>query len=103
MFKLKEYRGVIFQDTGEWCKSWRGTDLSVQNWHEEFNDFGPEHSKISKSFLLVGCLWPNYIIFELTKSRGVMFDSTEDWCKIWRKTNLCFQKWHEEFGKVSQA
>ena len=32
-----------------------------------------------------------------------MFDGTEDWCKRWRKTDLCFQKWHEEFGKFSQA
>ena len=28
-----------------------------------------------------------------------MFDGTEDWCKIWRKTGLCFLEWHEEFGK----
>ena len=27
-----------------------------------------------------------------------MFDGNEDWCKIWRKTVLCFQKWQEEFG-----
>ena len=30
-----------------------------------------------------------------------MFDGTEDWCKIWRKTDLYFLKWHEEFGKFS--
>ena len=24
-----------------------------------------------------------------------MFDGTEYWCKIWRKNDLCFQKWHE--------
>ena len=35
------------------------------------------------------------------KYRGVMFDSTEYWCKIWRETDLCFQKWHEEFSKFS--
>ena len=28
-----------------------------------------------------------------------MFDGTEDWCKIWSKTGLCFLEWHEEFGK----
>ena len=22
-----------------------------------------------------------------------MFDCTQDWCKFWRKTGLCFQKW----------
>ena len=30
-----------------------------------------------------------------------MFDGIEDWCKIWRKTDLHFQKWHEEFHKFS--
>ena len=38
-------------------------------------------------------------MFELKKYRGVMFDSNEDWCKIWRKTDLYFLKWHEEFCK----
>ena len=28
-----------------------------------------------------------------------MFDGTEYQCNIWRKTDLCFQKWHEEFSK----
>ena len=39
-------------------------------------------------------VWPK-------KVQGVMFDSTENWCKIWRKTDFCFQKWHEEFEKFS--
>ena len=30
-----------------------------------------------------------------------MFDGTEVWYKIWRKTDLCFLKWYEEFGKFS--
>ena len=32
---------------------------------------------------------------------GVKFDGTEYWYNIWRKTDLCFQKWHEEFSKFS--
>ena len=28
-----------------------------------------------------------------------MFDCTEGWCKIWRKSDLCFLNWHEEFTK----
>ena len=32
-----------------------------------------------------------------------MFDGTEDWCKIWSKTDLCFQKLYDKFGKLSQA
>ena len=75
--------------------------MSVQNWHEEFSEFWPKHSKISKICPLMGYLWPKYIIFELTKYRGVTFDDTENWCKIWRKTDMCFQKWHEEFGNLS--
>ena len=74
---------------------------SVQNWHEEFDKFWPEQLKISKICTLTGCFWPKYIMFELKKYRGVMFDGTEYWCKIWRKTDLCFQKWHEEFCKFS--
>ena len=30
-----------------------------------------------------------------------MFDDTEYWCKFWRKIDLFFQKWHEQFGKFS--
>ena len=38
---------------------------------------------------------------DLKKYRGVIFHDTEGWCKIWRKTDLWFGKWHEEYGKVS--
>ena len=88
-------------DTEELRKIWRGIDLSVQNWHEEFDEFWPKHSKIQKICTLMSCFRPKSIMFEVTKYKGVMFDGTEDWCKIWRKTDLCFQKWHEEFGKFS--
>ena len=33
--------------------------------------------------------------------RGVIFNDTQDSSKIWRKTDLCFLKWHREFGKFS--
>ena len=49
----------------------------------------------------MGCLWPKYIMFELKNYMGDMFDDTKYWCKILRKTDFCFQKWHEEFGKFS--
>ena len=75
--------------------------LVVSNWHEKFYKFWPKHSNVSKICTLMGSFWPKYIMFELKKYRGVMFDGTEDWCKIWRKTDLCFLKWHEEFGKFS--
>ena len=40
-------------------------------------------------------------MFDLKKYRGVIFHDTEGWCKIWRKTDLWFGKWHEEYGKFS--
>ena len=38
-------------------------------------------------------------MFELRKYRAVIFHDTEEWCRICRKTDLCFEKWKEEFGK----
>ena len=102
LFELKKDRGVIVHDTEEWCKIWRGIDLLFQNWYEEFDKFWPKHSKVSKTYTLMGPFWPKYIMFELKKYRGIMFDRTKDWCKIWRKTDFRFQKWHEEFGKFSK-
>ena len=29
----------------------------------------------------------------------LMFHDNEEWCKIWRGTNLPFQNWHEEMDK----
>ena len=33
------------------------------------------------------------------KLRRVMSHGTEEWRKVWKKTNSWFQKWHEEFGE----
>ena len=101
MYELKIYRGVMCHGNEEWCKIWRGLDLSVQNWHEECNKFWPEHSKTSKICFLMGCFWAKYIMFELIKYRGVMLDDTRDWCRVWRKTDVCFQKLHDEFDRFS--
>ena len=95
------YIGFISNDTEELWKIWRGIDLSFQNWHKEFDEFWFKISKVSKIYTLMGCFWPKYIMFELKKYRGHIFNKTEVWCKIWRKTDLWFGKWHEEFGKFS--
>ena len=70
VYELKIYRGAMCHDNEEWCEIWRGIDLSVQHWHEEFKKF-----------------WSR-----------VMFHGTVDWCKIWRKTDLYFQWWHENLS-----
>ena len=101
IYVFRIYRGVILNDNEKRCKIGSGIVLSFQKWREEFHEFWPEQSKISKICTLTDCLWPKYVMFELKKYRGIMFDSTEYWGKIWRKTEFCFQKWHEEFGKFS--
>ena len=101
MDELKIYRAVMCNDTEKWWKIWRGIDLPFQNWHKELDKFWLEHSRVSKSFTLMGCFWPEFIIFELNKYKGVIFHDTTDWCKIWKKRDLWFGKWQEEFGKFS--
>ena len=67
LLDLKKYRGVIFHETEEGYKIWRGIDLPFQNWHKEFDKFWPEHSNVSKIFFLMGSFWAKYILFELKK------------------------------------
>ena len=44
----------------------RGIDLSVQNWHEEFDKFWHEQSKISNMCTLTGFFWTKYVMFKLS-------------------------------------
>ena len=40
-------------------------------------------------------------MFDLKKCRRDIYHDIEDWCKIWRKTDLWFGKRREEYGKFS--
>ena len=42
-----------------------------------------------------------YNVWDKKGTGRVMFDGNQDWYKVWRKTDLWFGKWHEEFGKFS--
>ena len=99
-FQLKKYRGVISNDTEEWCKIWRKTNLLFRKW-QEFGEFWSEHSNVLKICTLTGPFHPEYLTFDLKKCRGVIFHDPGEWCKISRKTGLWFGKRHEEFGKFS--
>ena len=80
-----------------------GIELSFQIWHEKFDEFWPEYSKVSKVCVLMDSFWPKNIMPELKKYRGVMFVSNYVWCKILRKW-LSKMAWGpEEFGKYLQA
>ena len=100
LFELKKYRGVILHETEEGYKIWRGINSSFQNWHKEFDKIWPEHSKVSKIFILMGSFWAKYILFELKKYRGVILHETEEGYKIWRGIDSSFQNWHKEFDKI---
>ena len=92
LFELKKYRRVIFHETEEGYKIWRGIYLSFENWHKKFDKIWPEHSKVSKIFILMGSFWAKYILFELKKYIGVIFHENEEGNKIWRRINLLFQR-----------
>ena len=102
---------VIQNFKKNWLVVWKMT------WR--FGKFSPEHSRVSKLGLWWGPLVPSRKCMSLKLTEElcvmtmkndekfeeeltwVMFDGNDDGCKIWRKTDLCFQKWHEEFGKFA--
>ena len=98
--QLKKCRGVMSEDTEEWCKVRGKTDLLFKKW-QEFCKFWPEHSNASEICTLIGSFSAKYIIIDLKKYRGVIFHDTEELCKIWRKTDFWFGTWHEKFDKFS--
>ena len=77
-FQLKKYRGVISQDTEEWCKIWRKTKLLSQKWQE----FGEFWSEPFDWFL--SC---KHITFDLQKYKGVIFQNLKkNWHVVWKMT-----------------
>ena len=48
----------------------------------------------------MGSFWAKYILFELKKYRRIIFHETEEGYKIWRRVDLLFQNWHNEFDKI---
>ena len=91
LFELKKYRGVIFHETKEGYKIWRGIDLPFPNWHKEFDKFWPEHQKGSKIFTLMGYFWTKYILFELKKYRRIIFMTLKSDAKFEENLTCCLE------------
>ena len=70
----------------------------VSKW-QEFGEFLPKHSQVSKICIFISSYCAKYLKFDLKKYRGVISHDTEEWCKIWRKTDMLFGKSNEEDGK----
>ena len=68
----KKYRGVISHDPEDWCKIWRKTDLLFQKW-QEFGEFWPEHSKVSKICTFIGSYCAKYLMFDLKSTEELSF------------------------------
>ena len=47
-------------DNEEWFTIWRGIDLSVQNWHEEFINFDPSTQNLNNLYFN-GLLLTKYV------------------------------------------
>ena len=62
MYDLKFTVEVTCHDNEKLWNTEGGIDLSLQNWHEEFDKLWPEHSKISTICNLMGS---SHQIFEL--------------------------------------
>ena len=58
---------------------------------KNITNFDPNNRK-SKKFVLIGSLWPKYLLFELQKYRGVIFHwrvmhiLKKNWIVVWKKT-----------------
>ena len=96
-FKLKSYRGVMSHNTGVWCKIWRFFVIKMTKiWWILIREL-----KSLKKLHFGWSFYAKYITFDLKKYRGDIFHNNEKSCKIWRKIDVRFGKWHEEFGKFS--
>ena len=96
----KKHREVMSHDPEDRCTVWRKTNLLFQKW-QEFDEIWTEQLQVSKTCTFICSNCAKYLMFDLKKYRGVIFHDTEGWCKIWRKINLWFGKWHEEYGIFS--
>ena len=86
-------------DPEDWCKIWRKTDIvskMTRIWW-----ILTQALESLKICTFNGSYCAKYLMFNLKKYRGVISHDTEEWRRIWRKTDLWFGKWHEEYGKFS--
>ena len=77
-------------------KNWSAVSKTTRIWWNLNRAF--ESLKICT---FIGSCCAKYLMLDLKKYRGVMFHDIEEQCKISRKTDLWFGKWHEEVGKFS--
>ena len=83
-------------DNEEWCKIWRGIELSVQNWHEEFDklDENPKNLHFNRLHLTKVCnAWAKKGIEELCLMALKLMQNLKE-------TGLCFLKFSFNGWKI---
>ena len=88
MYQLKIHRGVICHDKQDYAKFEEEPTCHFKVNMGSLTQFWPEHLKVSKKLILMGCFWAKYILFQLKTYKGVIFHETGEGCKIWRGINL---------------
>ena len=68
----------------EWCKIWKKIDLWFGKWHEECDEFSPEHLKNLKIGTLMGSFYPKWKMYE--------FKITEELCVMTMKNDAKFEE-----------
>ena len=96
------YFGVIFHETEEGYKVWRGNDLLFQDWHKEYYKFRPKHSNFWKISSLMGSFWANYMLFEWKSREELYFMTLKSDAKFEKKSDSLLGKWRVGLGKFSQ-
>ena len=98
-FELKKYRGVVFHDTEQCCKTWINPDIVVSQMAWGIVWTFIRALKSLKNCTLMSSFCSKHIMFQLKNFKGIMCHDTEGWCKIYRKTDSWLEKWHEKFGE----
>ena len=96
-FQLKKYIGVMSTSLKSDAKLEEKLICFKNDKH--LVNFDPSTQEVSKICTLIGSYCGKYLMFDLKLYRGVIFYDTEEWCKIWRKTDL----WYEGFADFHQS
>ena len=72
----KTYRGVIFHDAVQWCKTWISPDLVVSKMAWGIGWTLIRAPKSLKNCTLMGSFCPKHIMFQLENFKGVMCHMT---------------------------
>ena len=78
-------------------------DLLLGKWHEKFDKFSPQHSKVSKLELWWHPFAQSRKCLKLKTYREVMCHDNEEWYKNWRGIDLSFQNWHEDLTNFDSS